>query len=149
MTKKTKQSILVTGAFILLFGIPAVWGNWDAILRKYDETFHPAQTAAADAKTEADFAAATRVVERHLLADVDQAANSFVGYDGQQRFLISVKDDCSVSTLASVKQFEHEAGPMNDLEKLASLPIYVVKYGDSSWGLEQGDESCSAAVTTR
>lgn len=148
MTKKTKESILVTVGFIVLIGIPAVWGNWDTIQRKYDETLHPAETAAADAKADADFKSATRIVERHLLTDVDQAANSFVGYDSYRRFLISVEDNCGVFTLANVKQNEREVGSMDDLEKQASKPIYLVKYGDSSWGLEQGDESCSAAVTT-
>src|SRR5580704_18103588 len=139
MTKKTKEAVLATTGFILLIGIPAVWGNWDAIQRKYDETFHSAETAAADAKAEADFKAATRVVERHLLTDVDQAANSFVGYDGHQRFLISVGDNCGVFTPADVKQTEHEVRSMNDLEEQASKPIYLVKSGESSWGLEQGD----------
>lgn len=148
MTKKTKESILATVGFVLLIGIPAVWGNWDAIQRKYDETFHPAETAASDAKAEADFNAATRVVERHELTDVEQAANSFVGYDEQQRFLVSVEDNCGVSAPAAVKQAEREVGSMDDLAKQASKPIYVVKHGDSTWALEQGDESCSAAVTT-
>ncbi|MFZ3201734.1 MAG: hypothetical protein WA175_11365 [Candidatus Acidiferrales bacterium] len=149
MTKKTKEAILTTAGFIFLIGIPAVWGNWDAIQRKYNETFHPAETAAKDAKMEADFKAATGVIERHLLTDVDQAGNAFVGYDGHQRFLISVEDSCGVFTLAEVKDSERGFGPMDDLEKQASKPIYVVKYGDSSWGFEQGDESCSATVTTR
>jgi hypothetical protein len=148
VTKKTKDSILATAGFVLLIGIPAVWGNWDAIQRKYDETFQPAETAAADAKVEADFVAATRVVERHKLTDVEQAGNSFVGYDGRQRFLISVEYNCGVSTPAAVKQAEREVGSMDDPAKQASKPIYVVKHGDSTWGLEQGDESCSAAVTT-
>ena len=147
MTKKTKESILATVGFVLLVGIPAVWGNWQAIQRKYDETFHPAETAAADAKLEAEFNAATRVVERHLLTDVERAANSFVGYDGPKRFLISVEDNCGVFTPASVKQAEREVGSMGDLEKEASKPIFVLKHGDSSWDLEQGDESCSAVVT--
>lgn len=149
MTKKTKEAILATVGFTLLIGIPAVWGNWDTLLRKYDETFHRAETAAADKIAEGEFEAATKVVERHLLSDVDQAGgNSFVGYDGQQRFLISVEDNCGVNTLASIKQVERDAGSMEDLEERARKPIYVVKHGDSTWGLEQGDESCSAAVTT-
>jgi hypothetical protein len=148
VTKKTKESILATVGLVLLIGIPAVWGNWDTIQRKGDEIFHPAETAAADAKVEADFNAATRVVERHELTDVEQAANSFVGYDGQQRFLISVEENCGVSTPAAVKQTEREFGSMEGLAKQASKPIYIVKHGDSTWGLEQGDESCSAAVTT-
>ncbi|MGA7294445.1 MAG: hypothetical protein WBW85_18065 [Terriglobales bacterium] len=148
MTKKTKEALLATTGFTLLIGIPAVWGNWDAIHRKYDETFHPVETAAEDAKIEAEFTAATRIVERHLLTDVDQAGNSFVGYDGQQRFLISVEDNCGVFTLASIKQSERDTGPMDDLEEQAKKPIYVVKHGDLTWGIEQGDESCSAAVTT-
>ena len=99
MTKKTKEALLATTGFTLLIGIPAVWGNWDAIHRKYDETFHPVETAAEDAKIEVEFTAATRIVERHLLTDVDQAGNSFVGYDGQQRFLIQSKTTVACSLL--------------------------------------------------
>lgn len=148
MTKKTKEAVLATVGFSLLIGISAVWGNWDAIQRKFDETFRPVQTNAEDAKIEADFKAATRIVERHLLTDVDQAGNSFVGYDGQQRFLISVEDNCSVFTSAFLRESERDIGSMDDLAEQAKKPIYVVKHGDSTWGVEQGNESCSAAVTT-
>lgn len=137
-----------------LFIVSAVWGNWDSITRKSAETFHPAETAAEDAKAEADWEAENRVVERHLLTDVVENGDAFIGYDGPQRFFVAVKKvddtDCNVSTPASVKSAEKDLGfPMKDLEERVGEPIYLVRHAsiDIGWEIEQGEESCFVAVT--
>jgi hypothetical protein len=131
-----RLAVIVVVAIVLA----ALWLNRSQFHR---HAFRAAATAAEEMQSGKKFNSTTRVVERHILNDVQQAGTAFVGFDGAQRYLVSVENRCDVATV------ESRQTPSIPVPERYAKTISLTKYGDATWSLDQGDESCAAVVAVR